>query len=141
MLFIALAYYFVQASSSAANPMAPITAARSLPSIYERSLASEGCTDQTHCRTMIDIIWGCLVTILACTWVSLHPNIPYPRKKESSNFRKWIWNPILSFFSHKLPLFVTALLVPEYILAWAIKQWLRAREIANKNQRESDASD
>ena len=38
-------------------------------------------------------------------------------------------NPLMSFVEHRLPLFVCALLVPEYVLAWAIRQFLRAREI------------
>ena len=36
----------------------------------------------------------------------------------------------MSFVEHRLPLFVCALLVPEYVLAWAIRQFLRALEIA-----------
>ena len=38
----------------------------------------------------------------------------------------------MSFVEHRLPLFVCALLVPEYVLAWAIRQYLKAREIAHK---------
>ncbi|KAJ7030792.1 hypothetical protein C8F04DRAFT_1112503 [Mycena alexandri] len=35
-----------------------------------------------------------------------------------------------TFVSNRLSLFVIALLVPEYILAWAIRQYLQARQIA-----------
>ena len=49
-----------------------------------------------------------------------------------------MWNPFLSFVEHRLPLFVCALLVPEYVLAWAIRQYLRAREIARDNEGELD---
>ena len=45
-------------------------------------------------------------------------------------------NPIISFAGHRLPLFVCALLVPEYVLAWAIRQFLKAREIANRDKSE-----
>ena len=45
-------------------------------------------------------------------------------------------NPIISFAGHRLPLFICALLVPEYVLAWAIRQFLRAREIANRDKGE-----
>ena len=44
----------------------------------------------------------------------------------------------MSFVEHRLPLFVCALLVPEYVLAWAIRQYLSAREIARKNGGELD---
>ena len=44
----------------------------------------------------------------------------------------------MSFVEHRLLLFVCALLVPEYVLAWAIRQYLSAREIAYYNQGELD---
>ena len=64
------------------------------------------------------------MTIFSCTWVAVHPNVPCPVKR----------NPIISFAGHRLPLFICALLVPEFVLAWAIRQFLRAREIANRNK-------
>ena len=54
----------------------------------------------------------------------MHPNVPCPVKR----------NPIISFAGHRLPLFICALLVPEYVLAWAIRQFLRARYIANQDK-------
>jgi hypothetical protein len=39
--------------------------------------------------------------------------------------RKWL----VELLTYKLPLFLWALLVPEYILAWAIRQYLTAGEI------------
>ena len=44
----------------------------------------------------------------------------------------------MSFAEHRLSLFICALLVPEYVLAWEIRQSLRAREIANENDSEFD---
>ena len=64
------------------------------------------------------------MTIFSCTWVAVHPNVPCPEKQ----------NPVLSFAGHRLPLFICALLVPEYVLAWAIRQFLRARQIANEDK-------
>ena len=65
--------------------------------------------------------------------------MPCPKKREGKNcFQRWIRNPLLSFAEHRLPLFLCALLVPEYVLAWAIKQNLRAREIARDNKGELD---
>ena len=42
----------------------------------------------------------------------------------------------MSFAEHCLPLFVCALLVPEYVLALAIRQFLRAQEIAKQDKGE-----
>ena len=126
MLFLIFIYYLTQGVASDASP---------IPSISNRSLESNHCVDLTHCRTISNIVWSCLVTIFSCTWVAIHPNIPCPKKREAKNrFYRWIWNPLLSFASHRLPLFVCALLVPEYVLAWAIRQYLSAWRIANENK-------
>ena len=128
MLFLTLLYYL--ALSIRASP---------IPPIISRSLESNSCTDLTHSRTIWNIIWSCLATIFSCTWVAVHPNIPCPRKREAKNcFQRWVRNPLLSFAEHRLPLFVCALLVPEYVLAWAIRQYLSARKIANENTSEFD---
>ena len=66
------------------------------------------------------------MTIFSCTWVAIHPNVPCPKNR----------NPIISFAGHRLPLFICALLVPEFVLAWAIRQFLRARQIANQDKGE-----
>ena len=128
MLFLTLLYYL--AVSIRASP---------IPPIISRSLESNSCTDLTHSRTVWNIIWSCLATIFSCTWVAVHPNIPCPKKREAKNcFQRWVRNPLLSFAEHRLPLFVCALLVPEYVLAWAIRQYLSARKIANENTSEFD---
>ena len=67
--------------------------------------------------------------------------MPCPKQREAKNFfQRWIWNPLLSFAEHCLPLFICALLVPEYVLAWAIRQNLEARKIAHDNKGELDTS-
>ena len=119
MLFLIFIYYLVHGASESIN-------ASPIPSPDHRSLAGNRCTDLTHCRTVWNIIWSCLITIFSCTWVAVHPNIPCPRKQ----------NAIISFAEHRLPLFVCALLVPEYVLAWAIRQFLSARKIANQDKGE-----
>ena len=115
MLFLLFVYYLVKGTYIDASPV---------PSIDNGSLAGNRCTDLTHCRTIWSIVWSCLVTIFSCTWVAVHPNVPSPVKR----------NPIISFAGHRLPLFICALLVPEYVLAWAIRQFFRARQIANRNK-------
>lgn len=126
MLVLVLVYCLAQGISIGANPV---------PSIEKRSLESVNpCTDLTHCRTIWNIVWSCLTTIFSCSWVAVHPNIPSPKKREAKNYiQQWICNPLLSFASHRLPLFVTALLVPEYILAWAIRQCLMAKKIVKND--------
>ena len=128
MLFLTLLYYL--AHTIRASPIPPISS---------RSLESNSCTNLTHCRSTWNIIWSCIVTIFSCTWVAIHPNMPCPKKREAKNcFQRWIRNPLLLFTEHHLPLFVCALLVPEYALAWAIRQYLSAQKIAHVNKGELD---
>ena len=130
MLFLLFLYYLVQGTFIDASPIS---------SIDNLSLRPNRCTDLTHCRTIWNIIWSCLVTIFSCTWVAVHPNIPCPKKREANGWiERCIWNPLLSFAEHRIPLFICALLVPEYVLAWAIRQFLSARKIAKKNKGEFD---
>ena len=122
MLFLLFFYYFVQGAFIDANP---------IPSVNNRSLAGNQCNDLAHCRTVWSIIWSCLTTVFLCTWVAVHPNVPCPKtRKANSWIERCILNPLLSFIVHRLPLFVCALVVPEYVLAWSIRQFLSARKIA-----------
>ena len=118
MLFLLFLYYLFQGPSTDAGP---------IPIIEHRSLMGNHCNDLAHCRTIWNIVWSCVVTIFSCTWVAIHPNVPCPKKR----------NPLLSFAEHRLPLFICALLVPEYMLAWSIRQFLVARKIASRNKGES----
>ena len=131
MLFILFVCYLVQWASIASIDASPV------PSVDSRSLATSRCTDLTHCRTVWNIVWSCLVTIFSCTWVAIHPNVPSPKKRDANGWiERCILNPLRSFAEHRLPLFVCALLVPEYMLAWAIRQFLSARNIANQDRGE-----
>ena len=122
MLFLLFLYYLLQGPSIDAGPIL---------TIEHRSLKGNHCNDLTHCRTIWNIVWSCLVTIFSCTWVAVHPNVPCPKKREVNGWiERYIRNPLLSFVEHRLPLFICALLVPEYVLAWAIRQFLSARRIA-----------
>ncbi|KAJ7050301.1 hypothetical protein C8F01DRAFT_1264184 [Mycena amicta] len=62
------------------------------------SAASQSCSD---CRTFFDIVWGCLTTIFACTWVAVYPNLPSSRQ---SWFR---------LFRRRLGMMLMALIAPE----------------------------
>ena len=109
MLLMLFVYYIIQWASIDADPV---------PSVNNCSLAPNHCTDLSHCRSIWNIIWSCLVTIFSCTWIAVHPNVPSPKKRVANGWiERRILNPLLSFTEHRLPLFVCALLVPEYVLA------------------------
>ena len=121
MLVLLLVYSLARSSFGEAGPIPLIP-------IEERALCSTG-EQETH-RTLWNITWSCLTTIFLCTWVAVHPNVALrPKKRDMTFFDKWLWHPAKVFISYKLPLFLCALLVPEYILAWAVRQYLRAGAI------------
>jgi hypothetical protein len=121
MLSLLLLYAITRSSFGEAAPM---------PSIERRDLS--GCGELIETRTLWNIIWSCLSTIFFCTWGSLHPNISSTPDEPGMGWwdklRKWL----LDLLMYKLPLFLWALLVPEYILAWAIRQYIVAGEIQKK---------
>src|SRR5271169_6739061 len=123
MLFLLLVYFLTQ--SNLGGDASPIP-------LMERR-ADVSCDDLNNCRTIWNIIWSCLSTILLCTWVTLHPNITIaPDTRNMSWFEAKVWHPLRGLLKNKLPLFLCALIAPEYILAWAIRQHLSAREIQRK---------
>ena len=80
-------------------------------------LNTPACICPADQRSILDILWSCLATIFACSWVSIHPNIPAPN--ESS------WRILL----RRLELMFWALFSPEMIITWAFRQWSGARHL------------
>ena len=68
-------------------------------------------------RTIPGIVESCLITIFACTWVSIHPNVPSRHENRMT----------IAFRRGKL--MVLALLAPEVILLWAIRQRIVAHQM------------
>ncbi|KZP03661.1 hypothetical protein FIBSPDRAFT_844729 [Athelia psychrophila] len=80
--------------------------------------APNTCNELDRCRSLVGIVTSCLATIFACIWVAVHPNMPGPKQG-------WMSRQFESF-----KLVVVTLLVPEWVLAWAVRQFLQAREYA-----------
>ncbi|KXN85199.1 hypothetical protein AN958_11622 [Leucoagaricus sp. SymC.cos] len=93
------------------GPTIPLT-------IFGRELLE--CVNPARYRTLQGIIWSCLATIFACTWVSMHPNVPDPRW---SGFRR-LWERIVLMFY--------AVIAPEFIAVWAFRQRMMAVELAKE---------
>jgi hypothetical protein len=61
-----------------------------------------------------------LVTVIACVWVSIHPNVPGPSETAyATAFRR-------------LKIGALALVTPELVTTWAIRQRLVAHNLAKK---------
>ena len=118
-----LSLIFIHSLSTRAMPVLAV----------DEASTSSSCKDIDNCRTLLGIIWSCITTILLCTWVAVHPNVPEPVDTRDMGFWRKRANQLSCFFKDKIVMFICALLVPEYILAWAIRQFLMARKIAKKN--------
>ncbi|KAK0229395.1 hypothetical protein EDD85DRAFT_145535 [Armillaria nabsnona] len=68
-------------------------------------------------RTLLSIIWSCLATIFACTWLAVHPNVPG---------RNITTKGTISCVIERAKIIVVTILAPEVIIAWASEQFIVA---------------
>lgn len=77
---------------------------------------SDGC----H-RSVLSIVWSCLATTLACTWISV--NVP--------SRGECFW----TILGSRIYIILFSIVAPEYMVMWAFKQWRGAvmiRETVNR---------
>ncbi|EDR07596.1 uncharacterized protein LACBIDRAFT_298683 [Laccaria bicolor S238N-H82] len=116
LIFLAL-FYFSLVSTRAA-PLDIISGGNTPNNLVLQTYVSP--PDQ---RTVSGIFWNCVVTISLCTWTSVYPNIPGPDQK-------W-WNVTL----RRIELMLWAILAPELIFFWALRQLNGAKYIASEVNR------
>ncbi|TDL15008.1 hypothetical protein BD410DRAFT_684291, partial [Rickenella mellea] len=75
-----------------------------------------------NCRTTWSIIWSCLVTVFSCTWVAIHPNIPAP------------YETAFEINLRRAGIMLMAVIAPELVILWAMRQWLVARKLATRHR-------
>ncbi|KAI9439388.1 hypothetical protein F5148DRAFT_862447 [Russula earlei] len=93
-------------------------------SLRQFQARAPSCDDPHGCRSLWDIIWSCAVTILLCTWVSVHPNIPSPDER---------WPRVTL---RRVGLMLAALFVPEVMIGWALRQRQAAVDLAERHKGE-----
>ncbi|KIM71355.1 hypothetical protein PILCRDRAFT_82877 [Piloderma croceum F 1598] len=96
--------------------------AHALPILTADENTLSSCDNLQHCRTLLNIIWSCVVTIFSCTWVAVHPNIPGPHDG-------WF---TIAF--RRLALMGLAIIAPEAIILWSIRQWIVAGTLAGEHR-------
>ncbi|KAK6958252.1 hypothetical protein Daesc_001049 [Daldinia eschscholtzii] len=72
-------------------------------------------------RGTINILESCIITIIACTWTIHHPNIPSQKPKT-----------MLGNFLHHLKWMALTVLLPEFILAQAVDEYLWVSKTWNR---------
>ncbi|KAJ8080733.1 hypothetical protein PM082_017567 [Marasmius tenuissimus] len=73
-------------------------------------------------RTAAGIIWSCLSMIILCTWTSVRPNVPSVPRSGHEALVYW----------DNIKIFLIALIAPEFIVLWSIRQWFAAREMVKE---------
>lgn len=99
----------------------------------DQNTSPSSCDNINDCRTLWDIVSSCLSTIFLCTWVAIHPNIPGPVDNRRTSFGTRCLHLLSCLVREKLPLFLCAVLVPEYTLAWALRQKFMVKTILKEN--------
>ena len=116
MLLVLTLVYVFHGFQSHAAPLTNLLA-ESRNNTSTTVLSTPACICPADQRSLWDILWSCLATIFVCSWVSVHPNIPAPN--ESSR----------RIFLRRLELMFWAVVSPEMIIYWALRQWLGARDL------------
>ncbi|KAJ7831572.1 hypothetical protein B0H13DRAFT_2431501 [Mycena leptocephala] len=91
-----------------------------VPHTLDSRASSDSCDDINNCRKLFDIVWGCLATIFACTWVSVHPNVPAPNHSQ------------LALFWRRLRMMLIAVIAPEIMVGFAARQFVAARSLSKE---------
>ncbi|PBK58890.1 hypothetical protein ARMSODRAFT_983477 [Armillaria solidipes] len=68
-------------------------------------------------RTLLNIIWSCLTTIFACTWLAVHPNVPSRNITAKGRMAGAIV---------RMKIWAFTILAPEAIVGWSIEQFIAA---------------
>ncbi|KAF8657412.1 hypothetical protein AX16_002209 [Volvariella volvacea WC 439] len=80
--------------------------------------------DPTRTRTIFDILYSCIGVILLCTYISMHHNIP----DQEDSWGKVMWM--------KIRTTLYALVAPEMVIMWAIRQRMMAGRIAKSHKQD-----
>ncbi|KAF8644071.1 hypothetical protein AX16_008705 [Volvariella volvacea WC 439] len=116
-----LASIFLSAlARSLASPIPPAAPSTFIPSplcAAAAALSGYQC-DANKTRTVFDLLYGCLGVIFLCTYISIHHNIP----DQSDSWLERIWL--------KARTTIYAMIAPEVVIMWALRQRIMAAEIA-----------
>ncbi|KAJ8080751.1 hypothetical protein PM082_017585 [Marasmius tenuissimus] len=99
-----------------------------LAALSYRQLGPDSTAPTPSCgetRTTAGIIWSCLSMIILCTWTSVRPNVPIVPRSGHEALVHW----------DNAKIFFVALIAPELIVYWSIRQWFAARTMAKEYQK------
>ncbi|KAG2340341.1 hypothetical protein BDR05DRAFT_1002539 [Suillus weaverae] len=71
-------------------------------------------------RTTWTIVSTSVLTLFACIYSAIHPNIPSPKDSPNRILRR------------RFAIMIMALIAPELIVTWAMRQWISARHVTRQ---------
>ena len=91
-----------------------------------RSQIAPAWTSSASYRGTLDIIWSCVLTLTACIYTALHLNISPHTSKQKQLWRKVGWAAL-------------TLIAPELVLYIAVEQFIEARDLVNRLNKQRPA--
>jgi hypothetical protein len=89
----------------------------------DSDVSQSACTDLSRCRSLWNIIWSCLATVLSCALVALHPNIPGTDED------------VFPMTIRLVKMMIMVVTAPEFLIFWALLQWNTACVLAERYSR------
>jgi len=117
MIFLALLYLSATSRTTTALPAYHL----SQPFADEPlSIFGRASDQKFSSRSIWTIVWSCLSTIFASTWVAIHPNMPGPEDSQWAVVRR------------RLAIMCYLLLAPEFVIMWALRQHFDAKAVTGR---------
>ncbi|KAF7984874.1 hypothetical protein HWV62_10855 [Athelia sp. TMB] len=138
-LCLLLSFAFLLDARAISTDTSSTLSAGTTPSFVSNTdSTSDGrCNSLDGCRSLYSIVQSCIATILACVWFAVHRNIPAPRVNAPQYDNLFV--KICMFIRAKVldqrqaaTVFLVTLLVPEWVLAWALRQFWKARALSGE---------
>ncbi|KAJ7651375.1 hypothetical protein FB45DRAFT_1051118 [Roridomyces roridus] len=82
---------------------------------------NDSCNDAENCRRPAYIMWICVMTVLLVTWNAFHPNVPAAISFTTMR---------MAMFCRGLKMMVIAMVAPELVAGFAVRQFKDARELS-----------
>jgi len=121
MIFLTLLYLCINSRTPAlATPAGPPLPGPPTVSNFQSILIREN--TPSNSRTIWNIIWSRFLTVFACAWIAVHPNIPAPEDSQWKIFRR------------RMMIMAYVLLAPEMVIIWAARQHRDAKFLAEEFQ-------
>ncbi|PBK58900.1 hypothetical protein ARMSODRAFT_899955, partial [Armillaria solidipes] len=76
-------------------------------------------------RTVLNILWSCLATIFASTWLAIHPNVPGTKITDKGAISRAV---------ERAKIMSISIVAPEVIVAWAAEQFKVAWKVCHDRQ-------